>query len=174
MRIIASIAAVAVAATAINGTALAHHGWDAYDAAKQQKVTGTIAELKWGVGPAQITQGQLKAHVLQVFTSVGQGHLHQVHQIVFGSVGGMGPQLLCDRQLPRVPTRPQGLDQIRVGSKVPIKAAPGDAQPFGQTQHPRLVKAAFHHRRKGGVQPIALSKAMGCGWWWGGARHEKN
>ena len=47
MRIIASIAAVAVAATAINGTALAHHGWDAYDAAKQQKVTGTISELKW-------------------------------------------------------------------------------------------------------------------------------
>jgi hypothetical protein len=47
MRIIASIAAVAVAAMAINGTALAHHGWDAYDAAKQQKVTGTISELKW-------------------------------------------------------------------------------------------------------------------------------
>jgi hypothetical protein len=47
MRIIATIAAVAVAATAITGTALAHHGWDAYDAAKQQKVTGTISELKW-------------------------------------------------------------------------------------------------------------------------------
>jgi Family of unknown function (DUF6152) len=47
MRIIATIAAVAVAAGAITGTALAHHGWDAYDAAKQQKVTGTISELKW-------------------------------------------------------------------------------------------------------------------------------
>jgi hypothetical protein len=32
---------------AITGTAWAHHGWEAYDAAKQQKVTGTIAELKW-------------------------------------------------------------------------------------------------------------------------------
>lgn len=43
MRMIAAL----IAATAITGTASAHHGWDAYDAAKQQKVTGTIAELKW-------------------------------------------------------------------------------------------------------------------------------
>ena len=41
------IAVAALAALAFAGTAWAHHGWDAYDAAKQQKVTGTIAELKW-------------------------------------------------------------------------------------------------------------------------------
>lgn len=43
MRIIASI----VAAATLTGTAFAHHGWDAYDEDKQQKVTGTITELKW-------------------------------------------------------------------------------------------------------------------------------
>lgn len=43
MRIIAAI----VAAATITGTAFAHHGWESYDAGKQQKVTGTIAELKW-------------------------------------------------------------------------------------------------------------------------------
>ena len=41
------IAVAALAALAFAGTAWAHHGWDAYDAAKQQKVTGTITELKW-------------------------------------------------------------------------------------------------------------------------------
>lgn len=43
MRIIAAIVATAT----LTGTAFAHHGWEAYDAAKQQKVTGTIADLKW-------------------------------------------------------------------------------------------------------------------------------
>jgi hypothetical protein len=43
MRIIAAT----LAALAITGTAFAHHGWDAYDEAKQQKVTGTIAQLQW-------------------------------------------------------------------------------------------------------------------------------
>lgn len=43
MRIIASI----IAAATLNGTAFAHHGWDAYDSTKQQKVTGKITELKW-------------------------------------------------------------------------------------------------------------------------------
>jgi len=47
MRIIAMTVAAALSAAAITGTALAHHGWDAYDSTKQQKVTGTIAELKW-------------------------------------------------------------------------------------------------------------------------------
>lgn len=47
MRIIAMTVAAALSAAAITGTAFAHHGWDAYDAAKQQKVTGTISELKW-------------------------------------------------------------------------------------------------------------------------------
>lgn len=40
------IAAIVVTAT-LTGTAFAHHGWEAYDAAKQQKVTGTIADLRW-------------------------------------------------------------------------------------------------------------------------------
>lgn len=40
--VVASIVAVATA-----GAAYAHHGWSTYDSAKQQKVTGTIAELKW-------------------------------------------------------------------------------------------------------------------------------
>lgn len=48
MRIIAIGAIVAaLAAAPLIQTAWAHHGWDSYDAAKQQKVTGTIAELKW-------------------------------------------------------------------------------------------------------------------------------
>lgn len=48
MRIIATVVAAAVlSGAAITGTAFAHHGWESYDAAKQQKVTGTIAELKW-------------------------------------------------------------------------------------------------------------------------------
>jgi methylmalonyl-CoA mutase cobalamin-binding subunit len=48
MRIIATtLAAAVLVGAAITGTAFAHHGWDAYDAAKQQKVTGTVAELKW-------------------------------------------------------------------------------------------------------------------------------
>lgn len=41
------IVVASIAAVALSGTAFAHHGWDAYDAAKQQKVTGTISELKW-------------------------------------------------------------------------------------------------------------------------------
>lgn len=47
MRIIAVISAVALVGAAITGTAWAHHGWEAYDSAKQRQVTGTIAELKW-------------------------------------------------------------------------------------------------------------------------------
>ncbi|MEY2758512.1 MAG: hypothetical protein RIR33_2290 [Pseudomonadota bacterium] len=46
MRFVAIIAA-ALSTAAIAGTAFAHHGWDAYDEAKQQKVTGTVAELRW-------------------------------------------------------------------------------------------------------------------------------
>ena len=48
MRIIATaLAAMALAGVGISGAAWAHHGWESYDSAKQQKVTGTIAELKW-------------------------------------------------------------------------------------------------------------------------------
>lgn len=41
------IAIAALASLAIAGTAWAHHGWSSYDSARQQNVTGTIAELKW-------------------------------------------------------------------------------------------------------------------------------
>lgn len=48
MRIIATaLAAAVLSSAAITGTASAHHGWESYDAAKQQKVSGKITELKW-------------------------------------------------------------------------------------------------------------------------------
>lgn len=47
MRIIAIALAASLSTAAITGTAFAHHGWAAYDATKEQKVTGTVAELKW-------------------------------------------------------------------------------------------------------------------------------
>jgi hypothetical protein len=47
MRLALATVVAAALSTAITGTAFAHHGWEAYDAAKQQKVTGTIADLKW-------------------------------------------------------------------------------------------------------------------------------
>jgi hypothetical protein len=43
MRIIA----IAVAMAALSGAAWAHHGWASYDSAKEQKVSGKVAELKW-------------------------------------------------------------------------------------------------------------------------------
>ncbi len=43
MRVIAFLAAGFLAAS----PAYAHHGWSAYDASKQQDVTGTVVELKW-------------------------------------------------------------------------------------------------------------------------------
>lgn len=42
-----ALAAAVLSGAAITGTAFAHHGWDAYDASKQQKVTGKIAQLQW-------------------------------------------------------------------------------------------------------------------------------
>jgi hypothetical protein len=48
MRIVTvALAAIALSGAAIAVPAWAHHGWASYDASKQQKVTGTIAELKW-------------------------------------------------------------------------------------------------------------------------------
>lgn len=48
MRIIATaLAAAVLSSVALTGAAWAHHGWEAYDAGKQQKVSGTISELKW-------------------------------------------------------------------------------------------------------------------------------
>jgi hypothetical protein len=37
----------AIAAAFVAAPASAHHGWSAYDASKQQNVTGTVTELKW-------------------------------------------------------------------------------------------------------------------------------
>ena len=48
MRIVTTaLAAIALAGAAIAAPAWAHHGWESYDATKQQKVTGTVTELKW-------------------------------------------------------------------------------------------------------------------------------
>ena len=48
MRIaITALAAIVLSGAAVTGSAWAHHGWASYDASKQQKVTGTITELKW-------------------------------------------------------------------------------------------------------------------------------
>jgi hypothetical protein len=47
MPIAGKLAALAILGASISGLAWAHHGWDSYDVAKQQKVTGVIAELKW-------------------------------------------------------------------------------------------------------------------------------
>lgn len=41
------ILAVAALAIAMPAAAYAHHGWESYDASKQTKITGTIAEVKW-------------------------------------------------------------------------------------------------------------------------------
>ena len=95
MRIIASIAAVAVAATAINGTALAHHGWDAYDAAKQQKVTGTISELKW----------------------------EQPHAVLFVTVAGTKQEVWLS-PLQRMVDRGLQKEALKVGKTVTVNAQP--------------------------------------------------
>ncbi|HEY7799559.1 MAG TPA: DUF6152 family protein [Hyphomonadaceae bacterium] len=48
MRIVvAALAGLALTGAFLAIPAWAHHGWATYDAAKQQKVTGTITELKW-------------------------------------------------------------------------------------------------------------------------------
>src|ERR1700754_1697458 len=48
MRIIATaLVSAMIAGAAVSGAAWAHHGWESYDASKQQKVTGKITELKW-------------------------------------------------------------------------------------------------------------------------------
>jgi len=49
MRVIATIVAAAVlSATAITGTAFAHHGWSSYDASKTVTIKAPVAELTWG------------------------------------------------------------------------------------------------------------------------------
>ena len=91
MRIIAAIAATA----ALTGTAFAHHGWDAYDASKQQKVTGTVAELKW----------------------------EQPHAILFVSVGGKRQEILLS-PLQRMVDRGLQREALGVGKTVTIEVQP--------------------------------------------------
>ena len=95
MRIIATIAAAAVSAVAITGTAFAHHGWDAYDEAKQQKVTGTIAELKW----------------------------EQPHAILFVTVGGKKQEVWLS-PLQRMVDRGLQKEALKVGKTVTVDAQP--------------------------------------------------
>ena len=43
----AAIGAIAMCGAATSVPAWAHHGWSAYDSAKEQKVSGKVTELKW-------------------------------------------------------------------------------------------------------------------------------
>lgn len=91
MRIIAAI----VATAALTGTAFAHHGWDAYDASKQQKVTGTVAELKW----------------------------EQPHAILFVSVGGKRQEIWLS-PLQRMVDRGLQREALSVGKFVTVEVQP--------------------------------------------------
>jgi hypothetical protein len=46
MRALPALAAL-LASAGLAGAAYAHHGWSDYDATKQQKLSGAVAELKW-------------------------------------------------------------------------------------------------------------------------------
>lgn len=91
MRIIAAI----VATAALTGTAFAHHGWDAYDASKQQKVTGTVAELKW----------------------------EQPHAILFVSVGDKKQEIWLS-PLQRMVDRGLQREALSVGKTVTVEVQP--------------------------------------------------
>lgn len=91
MRIIAAI----IATAALTGTAFAHHGWDAYDASKQQKVTGTVAELKW----------------------------EQPHAILFVSVGGKRQEIWLS-PLQRMVDRGLQREALSVGKSVTVEVQP--------------------------------------------------
>jgi len=47
MRIVTAAVAATLSMAAITGTAFAHHGWETYDASKQQNISGKVIELKW-------------------------------------------------------------------------------------------------------------------------------
>ena len=95
MRTIAMTVAAALAAAAITAPAFAHHGWDAYDAAKQQKVTGTISELKW----------------------------EQPHAILFVTVAGRKQEVWLS-PLQRMVDRGLQKEALKVGKSVTIDAQP--------------------------------------------------
>ncbi len=67
MRIIAIVLTAAFSCAAVSGAAWAHHGWAPYDASKQRKFTGTIADLKWEM-----------PHVLLGVSSGGQRYEFQL------------------------------------------------------------------------------------------------
>ncbi len=120
MRIIATIAAAAaVAGTAITGTAFAHHGWDAYDTAKQQKVTGTIAELKW----------------------------EQPHAILFVTVGGKKQEVWLS-PLQRMVDRGLQKEALKVGKTVTVDAQPHSQRANAPTRQ-RMESPRHHCGRQG-------------------------
>ena len=67
MRIIAIALTAAFSCAAVSGAAWAHHGWASYDASKQRKIAGTIADMKWEM-----------PHVLLGVTSGGQRYDFQL------------------------------------------------------------------------------------------------
>ena len=95
MRIVAIALAAALSTAAITGTAFAHHGWDAYDSAKQQKVTGTISELKW----------------------------EQPHAVLFVTVAGTKQEVWLS-PLQRMVDRGLQKEALKVGKTVTVNAQP--------------------------------------------------
>lgn len=95
MRIVALAFATALSTAAITGTAFAHHGWDAYDEAKQQKVTGTISELKW----------------------------EQPHAVLFVTVAGKKQEIWLS-PLQRMVDRGLQKEALKVGKTVTVDAQP--------------------------------------------------
>jgi hypothetical protein len=95
MRIVAIALAATLSGAAITGTAFAHHGWDAYDEAKQQKVTGKITELKW----------------------------EQPHAVLFVEVGGKKQEVWLS-PLQRMVDRGLQKDALKVGKTITVDAQP--------------------------------------------------
>ncbi len=95
MRIVALALAGALSTAALTGVAFAHHGWDAYDAAKQQKVTGKITELKW----------------------------EQPHAILFVNVGGKKQEIWLS-PLQRMVDRGLQREALSVGKSVTVEVQP--------------------------------------------------
>jgi Family of unknown function (DUF6152) len=89
------IVVASIAAVVLSGTAFAHHGWDAYDSTKQQKVTGTISELKW----------------------------EQPHAVLFVNVGGKKQEIWLS-PLQRMVDRGLQREALSVGKTVTVEVQP--------------------------------------------------
>jgi hypothetical protein len=95
MRIVSIVISAALSGVAITGTASAHHGWSTYDAAKQQKVVGTVAELKW----------------------------EQPHAILFVNVDGKRQEIWLS-PLQRMVDRGLRKEDLKLGKPVTVDAQP--------------------------------------------------